>query len=158
LRPPCAPAIRAFPGQCRMADPVRHLPQPDQGRRHASRAVPRQSPRRDHPPPADRRRRPHRPPRPRPHHRAPTRGLAPRARMDDPVPGRLRSARRRGLTSPDPVTARQALAAARQHLPPAEEPDKPPNRSAAGNLRPEIASRSSPAEALAARQRQNLRG
>ena len=52
-----------------------------------------------------RRRRPHRPPRPRAHHRAPARRLAPRARMDEPVRRRLRPARRRGLTSPDPVTA-----------------------------------------------------
>jgi len=56
--------------------------------------------------------------------------------MDDPVPGRLRPARRRGLTSPDPVTAPHAPAAARQHLPPAEEPDKPPNRSAAESRAP----------------------
>ena len=32
-------------------------------------------------------------------------GLAPPDRMDEPVPSRLRAARRRGLTSPDPVTA-----------------------------------------------------
>ncbi len=32
-------------------------------------------------------------------------GLAPRDRMDEPLRSRLRAARRRGLTSPDPVTA-----------------------------------------------------
>jgi hypothetical protein len=71
----------------------------------AGGTVPRQSPRRDHPPAPDQRRCPHRPPRPRPHHRAPARGLAPRPRMDEPVRSRLRAASRRGLTSPDPVTA-----------------------------------------------------
>ena len=32
--------------------------------------------------------------------------------MEEPVPSRLRPARRRGLTSPDPVTARHGPAAA----------------------------------------------
>jgi hypothetical protein len=74
-------------------------------RRLPGRRLLRQSPRRDHPRPADRRRRPHRPPRPRPHHRVPARRLASPDRMDEPVPGRLRAACHRGLTSPDPVTA-----------------------------------------------------
>ena len=46
-----------------------------------------------------------RPPRPRPHHRAPARRLAPRAGMDEPVRSRHRPACPHGLTSPDPVTA-----------------------------------------------------
>ena len=78
--------------------------------------------------------------------------------MDEPVPSRLRPARRHGLTSPDPVTAPHGPRGRRQYLSPAEEPDKPPNRSAAGKPRAEIPSGSSPAEAGKARQRQNLRG
>jgi hypothetical protein len=79
--------------------------------------------------------------------------------MDEPVPRRLRPARRRGLTRPDPVTAppRPSQPPA-STCPQAEEPDKPPDRSAAGKPRPEIPSRSSPAEAGTPRRRQNLRG
>ena len=40
--------------------------------------------------------------------------------MDEPVPSRLRAARRRGLTSPDPVTAR--------HGPPGCPPAPAPSR------------------------------
>jgi hypothetical protein len=50
-------------------------------------------------------RRPHGPPRPRPHHLAPARRLAPRAGLDQPLRSRLRTARPGGLTSPDPVHA-----------------------------------------------------
>ena len=64
----------------------------------------RQGARRDDPPRPDRRRGPHRPARPRPPHLAPARRLAPRARMDEPVPRRLRPACPRRLTSPDQVT------------------------------------------------------
>ena len=52
----------------------------------------------------DQRRRPDRPARPRPPHLAPARSVAPRARMDEPIPGRLRPASPHGLTSPNPVT------------------------------------------------------
>ena len=78
-------------------------------------------------------------------------GLAPRDRMDEPVRSRLRPARRRGLTSPDPVTAPHGPCGRPPAPAPAEDPDKPQNRSAAGKPRPEIPSRSSPAKAGAAR-------
>ena len=64
----------------------------------------RQGPRCHAAPRPDRCGRPHRPVRPRAHHAPPARRLAPRTRVDDPV-RRLRPARSRGLTSPDPVTA-----------------------------------------------------
>ena len=71
-----------------------------------------------------RRRRPHRTPRPRPHHAAPARGLAPRTGMEEPLRSCLRPARRCGLTSPDPVTAPRGPTAPadRQPPPPASIP------------------------------------
>ena len=93
------------------------------------RRLVRQSPRRDHPRPADRRRCPHRASRPRPYHRAPARRLAPPDRMDEPVRSRLRPARRRGLTSPDPVTA-----PARPPRPPVPVPQ--PNTRTSRRTRP----------------------
>jgi hypothetical protein len=105
-------------------------------RRLPGRRLLRQSPRRDHPRPADRRRRPHRPPRPRPHHRVPARRLASPDRMDEPVPGRLRAACHRGLTSPTRSPHPHGGQAASPG-PSAEYPDKPQNRPAAGKPRPE---------------------
>ena len=63
------------------------------------------------------RRRPHRPARPRPPHRAPARRMAPRTRMDEPVRSRLRATTSSGLTSPDPVTAHR-----KAPQPPARQP------------------------------------
>jgi hypothetical protein len=64
----------------------------------------------------DRCRRPDHQARPRPPHLAPARRLAPRARMDEPVPSGLRPrpASTGGLTRPDPVSAHKARA---QRLP-----------------------------------------
>ena len=56
--------------------------------------------------------------------------------MDEPVPGRLRPARRRGLTSPGPVTAPRRPMRPPARTAPTEEPDKPQNRSAAGKPHP----------------------
>jgi hypothetical protein len=52
-------------------------------------------------------RRPYRPPRPRRDHPVPARRMAPRTGLDEPVRSRLRTARHRGLTSPEPVTTSQ---------------------------------------------------
>jgi hypothetical protein len=60
-----------------------------------------QSPRRHAAPGPDQRRRPDRPARPRAHHAAPARRLAPRTAADDLVRSGLRPASNRGLTSPD---------------------------------------------------------
>ena len=83
----------------------RHRPQPAARRRRPGQPRLCQGPRRHAAPRPDQRRRPHRPVRPRAHHAAPARRLAPRTPVDDPVPRRLRTARPGGLTSPDPVTA-----------------------------------------------------
>ena len=82
----------------------RHRLQPAARRRRPGQPRLRQGPRRHAAPRPDQRRRPHHPARPRPHHASPARRLAPRTRVADPA-GRLRAARSRGLTSPDPVTA-----------------------------------------------------
>jgi hypothetical protein len=64
------------------------------------------------------------PVRPRAHHAAPARRMAPRTRMDDPVHRRLRPASRRGLTRPDQVTTPQRPAS-----PPDPEPRPKPRTS-----------------------------
>ncbi len=102
----------------------------------ARRARPRPGPRRDHPPPPHQRRGPHRPPRPRPHHPPPARGLAPRAQLDDPLRGRLRPARRPGLTSPARSPHPRTAPAATRPSPRQNHPDKPQNTPAAGTPRP----------------------
>jgi Transposase DDE domain group 1 len=97
-----------IPGQRGLAGLHRHHAQPAACRRIPGQPGLRQGPRRHHPPRPYRRRRPHRPARPRPHHAAPARGLAPRTRIDDPVHRHLRPTPGSGLTSPDPVTAPRA--------------------------------------------------
>jgi hypothetical protein len=74
----------------------------------------------------------------------PARRLAPPARLDDPVRGRLRAARRRGLTRPDPVTAQPRPSAATRQQPRGEDPDKPQNTPAAGTPHPKRTPASSP--------------
>jgi hypothetical protein len=88
-----------------LADLRCHQPQPAARRRIPGQPRLHQSPRRHlaarpHP-----RCRPRRPPQPRRNHPAPARGLAPRARMDQPPQSHHRTASPPGLTSPDPVTA-----------------------------------------------------
>ncbi len=95
-----------------------------------------EGPRRHAPAPPDQRRRPHRPARPRAHYAAPARGLAPRTRVDDPVPSRLRTARPGGLTSPDPVTAPLRPQRPPEPDPEPATPDKPQDRQAAEGPRP----------------------
>jgi len=126
-----APAVREVQRQRRLARHRRHRPQPAPRRRRPGRPPPRQGPRGHRPPRPDRRRRPHRPVRPRPAHSPPARRLAPRARMAEPLRGRLRPARRSGLTSPDPVRTPKARQSS-QPQPPAKAPDKPQNRQRQG--------------------------
>ena len=66
-----------FPGQRGLAHPGRHHRQPHPRRRRTRLPLPRQGPGRHHPRRPDQRRCPDRPPRPRPHHRAPARTMAP---------------------------------------------------------------------------------
>jgi hypothetical protein len=112
--------LREVHRQRRLAGPRRDQPQPAPRRRIPGQPGLRQGPRRHYPPQPDRRRRPHRPARPRPHHLAPARGLAPRARMDHPAHRCLRPAGHSGLTSPDPVTAPRRKA--RRHTPSSQKP------------------------------------
>ena len=123
-----APAVREVQRQRRLARHRRHRPQPAARRRHPRRPPPRQGPRRHRPPRPGRRRRPHRPPRPRPHHPAPARGLAPRARVAEPLRSRLRPARRSGLTSPEQVRTPDARQGNTAPSPQTKPPDKPQNR------------------------------
>jgi hypothetical protein len=147
-----------FPANAAWLTPCRRHLQPDPRGRDPGRALPCESPRGDHPPPADQRRRPHRPPRPRPHHHPPARGLAPPARLDDPVRGRLRAARRHGLTRPDPVTAQPRPSADTRQQPRGEDPDKPQNTPAAGTPHPKRTPASSPLAATEIRRTNSLGG
>jgi hypothetical protein len=131
-RPPGSSALRVVPRERGLGCPRGHGAQPAARRRVPGQPRLRQSPRRHPAPRPHRRRRPHRPPRPRPPHPAPARGLASRARMGEPLPGGLRPARRRGLTSPDPGhRAPAAPAATRQTASqhprqgPMDKPQKP---------------------------------
>jgi Transposase DDE domain group 1 len=129
------PYVGVLPGQRRLAGPRRDQSQPAARRRLPGQPGLRQGPRRHDPPRPHRRRRPHRPPRPRPHHLAPARSLAPRARMAEPVHSRLRPAARSGLTSPDrsrPFSA--ARPATARHR--ARNPGKPQEQRAAAKPRP----------------------
>ena len=66
-----APPIRGLCRECRLACHRSHGAQPGPRRRRPGQPAVREGPGRDHPPGPDRRRRPHRPPRPRAHHLAP---------------------------------------------------------------------------------------
>ena len=127
-RAAAAPAIGLVRRQCRMADLRRHRAQPAARRRIPGQPRVCQGPRRHAAPRPDQRRRPHRPVRPRAHHAAPARRLAPRTRVDDPSPSCLRPARTRGLTSPDPVTVRLRPQRPPEPRPRAGNPDKPQDR------------------------------
>ena len=95
----------SFPANSCLARTRRHELQPAARRRGPGQPHLRHSPRRHRPPRSHQHRGADRPPRPRPPHPAPARKLAPRGRMDEPAPSRLRAASNRGLTSPDPVSA-----------------------------------------------------
>jgi hypothetical protein len=89
-------------------------------------------PRRNHPSGPHQRGRPAGPPRPRAPDPAPAAGLAPQARMDEPVPRGLRTpGGPGGLTSPDQVTPRSPRPSHPEPRPPVTKLDKPPNQSAA---------------------------
>jgi hypothetical protein len=98
--------LREVQRQRRLAVHRGHGAQPAARRRHPRRAPPRQGPRGYRPPRPDRRPRPHRAPRMRSPHPPPPPGLAPRDRMARPAGRGLQTARRGGLTSPDPVRPR----------------------------------------------------
>ena len=83
----------SFPANAAWLDLRRHRLQPAARRRRPGQPRLCQGPRRHAAPRPDQRRRPHRPVRPRAHHPAPARRLAPRTRVDDPVRRRLRTAR-----------------------------------------------------------------
>lgn len=110
--------LPSFQGLCRLAGPGGHRAPPPPPRRRLPRLPPlREGQERDHHPPRpDQRRRPGSPLRPGQPDPAPPPGLAPPGRMGEPV-RRLRAARPRGLTSPDPVTADHAPRPATQ-MPP----------------------------------------
>ena len=136
-RPAGSPAIGAFPGQRRVAGPAPPSPQPDPRRRLPGRRLFAKARgatiRRDLIAVAARIAR---------HGRGHLtlhlpEGWHRETRMDEPVRSRLRPARRRGLTSPDPVTAPARPPTAASPGPQTEYPDKPQNRPAAGKPRPE---------------------
>ena len=78
--------------------------------------------------------------------------------MDEPVRSRLRAARHRGLTRPDPVTATTQAHRPPASTSPAKDPDKPQNTPAAGKPRPENNQDHLSAGWHIQDERQNLRG
>src|SRR5207302_1893381 len=106
----------------------------------------REGPGRDHPPGPDRRRRSHRPAWPRSPHLALARRLAPRAPMAKPARHGLRTARRSGLTSPDPVRTRHAATATPTPAPEPGTPDQPQDKRAAGRPCPDSSPKTPRAE------------
>ena len=75
-------------------------------------------------------------PRPGPHHPPPAPGMAPRARVDEPLRSRLRPARRSGLTSPEQVPNPNARQGTPPHSP-TKDPGQAAEPSAAGKTRPQ---------------------
>ena len=136
-RPACSSAIWCFRRERRLAVHRGYGAQPSPRRRCPGQPALRQGQGRDHPPRPDRCRRPYRPARPRPPHPAPARGLAPRARMAEPLRRRLRPARRRGLTSPDRSVPATAPNGHPEPRPEPGTPDTPQNRRAAASPRPD---------------------
>ena len=133
--PPRAPALRLVCRQRRVAGLRCHRAQRAARRRIPGQPRLREGPRRHAAPRPDQRGRPHRPVRPRPPHAPPSRRLAPRTPVDDPV-RRLRAACPGGLTSPDSVTAPLRPSAVSRTPTPSRNPGQVAEQASGGSPRP----------------------